>query len=79
LMKASLMYATSSFSERKSASSLLVSAAANVSAEKTLGSSTACVLTLDQSTGEFDYFFNFFYDCLFIIFLLCMRVTGAVR
>ena len=60
LMKASLMYATSSFSERKSASSLLVSAAANVSAEKTLGSSTACVLTLDQSTGEFDYFFNSF-------------------
>ena len=53
LMQASLQYATSSFSERKSASSLLVSAAATVASEKVpiLGSSTACVLTLDQSTG----------------------------
>jgi protein phosphatase PTC7 len=53
LMRASLKYATSSFSERKSASSLLVSAAATVASEKVpiLGSSTACVLTLDQSTG----------------------------
>ena len=52
-MQASLQYATSSFSERKSASSLLVSAAAAVASEKVpiLGSSTACVLTLDQSTG----------------------------
>jgi protein phosphatase PTC7 len=51
LMQSCLQSSTSAFSERKSASSLLVSAAASVSSDKTLGSSTACVLTLDQSTG----------------------------
>jgi protein phosphatase PTC7 len=68
LMKASLQYATSSFSERKSASSLLVSAAATVSAEKTLGSSTACVLTLDQSTGMFFFFLLFIAEEYYFVF-----------
>ena len=53
LMESCLQSSTSAFSERKSASSLLVSAAATVDSKKTLGSSTACVLTLDQSTGTY--------------------------
>ncbi len=51
LMRHSLESAVSSYGERRTASTLLVSAAARVQQEVIQGSSTVCLMVLDQATG----------------------------
>ena len=51
LMSTCLQATESSYGERQSASALLVSSASGVAQADIQGSSTACILTLDQATG----------------------------